>query len=97
MKFQKQCRKNLRGSKSMLDEMEVHKKNMTRTLQEIEDLEASLDQVKLLHMVVENTLRSSCVHMLSRIRFLRKKLKKSPKNIWKPVTNFRFVTLQKSK
>ena len=45
----------------MLDEMEVHKKNMTRTLQEIEDLEASLDQVKLLHMVVKNTLRNSCV------------------------------------
>ena len=81
----------------MLDEMEVHKKNMTRTLQEIEDLEASLDQVKLLHMVVKNTLRNSCVKMLGRIRFLRKNLKKFPKNIWKPVTNFRFVTLQKSK
>ena len=49
MKFQKQCRKNLRRSKNMLDAMDVHKKNMTRTLQEIEDLEASLDQVKLQH------------------------------------------------
>ena len=49
MKFQKQCRKNLRRSKNMLAEMDVHKKNMTRTLQEIEDLEALLDQVKLEH------------------------------------------------
>ena len=49
MKFQKQCRKNLRRSKDMLAEMEVHEKNMTRTLQEIEDLEAILNQVKLEH------------------------------------------------
>ena len=49
MKFQKQCRKNLRRSKNMLAEMDAHKKNMTRTLQEIEDLEALLDQVKLEH------------------------------------------------
>ena len=33
----------------MLAEMDVHEKNMTRTLQEIEDLEAILDQVKLKH------------------------------------------------
>ena len=33
----------------MLAEMDAHKKNMTRTLQEIEDLEALLDQEKLEH------------------------------------------------
>ena len=49
MKFKKQCRKNLKRSKDMLAAMDVHKKNMTRTLREIEDLEASLDQVKLEH------------------------------------------------
>ena len=50
MKFQKQCRKNLRRSnKDILAEMEVHEKNMTRTLQEIKDLEAILNQVKLEH------------------------------------------------
>ena len=47
MKSQKQCRKSLRRSKNMLDEMDVHKKNMAITLQEIEDPEASLDQVKV--------------------------------------------------
>ena len=49
MEFQKQCHKNLKRSKDMLAEMDVHEKNMTRTLQEIEDLEAILDQVKLKH------------------------------------------------
>ena len=48
-KSQKQCRKSLRRSKNMLDEMDVHKKNMAITLQEIEDPEASLDQVKVEH------------------------------------------------
>ena len=43
------CHKNLKRSKDMLAEMDVHEKNMTRTLQEIEDLEAILDQVKLKH------------------------------------------------
>ena len=31
----------------MLAEMDEHKQNMTRTTQEIDDLEAGLDQVKL--------------------------------------------------
>ena len=33
----------------MLDEMDVHKKNMAITLLEIEDHETSLDQVKVEH------------------------------------------------
>ena len=49
MKFQKQWCKNLRRSKDMLAEREVHEKNMTRTLQEMKDLEAILNQVNLEH------------------------------------------------
>ena len=48
-KSQKQYRKSLRRSKNMLDEMDVHKKNMPITLLEIEDPETSLDQVKVEH------------------------------------------------
>ena len=46
MKFDEQCRENLRLSEEMLDEMAEHKANMTRTLEDIEELEAELDQVK---------------------------------------------------
>ena len=46
MKFDEQCRENLRLSEEMLDEMDEHKANMTRTLQDIEELEAELDQVR---------------------------------------------------
>ena len=46
MKFDEQCQENLRLSEEMLDEMAEHKANMTRTLEEIEELEAELDQVK---------------------------------------------------
>ena len=46
MKFDEQCRENLRLSEEMLDEMDEHKANMTRTLEEIEELEADLDQVR---------------------------------------------------
>ena len=46
MKFDEQCQENLRLSEEMLDEMDEHKANMTRTLEEIEDLEADLDQVR---------------------------------------------------
>ena len=47
MEFDKECHDNLRRSEEMLDEMDEHKQNMTRTMQEINDLEANLDQVKL--------------------------------------------------
>ena len=47
MAFDKECHDNLRRSEEMLDEMDEHKQNMTRTMQEIDDLEAGLDQVKL--------------------------------------------------
>ena len=47
MAFDKECHDNLRRSEEMLDEMDEHKQNMTRTMQEIDDLEADLDQVKL--------------------------------------------------
>lgn len=47
MQFDKQCHDNLRRSEEMLAEMDEHKQNMTRTMQEIDDLEAGLDQVKL--------------------------------------------------
>ena len=40
MKFDEQCRENLRLSEEMLDEMAEHKANMTRTLEGIEKLEA---------------------------------------------------------
>ena len=46
MKFDEQCQENLRLSEEMLDEMDEHKANMTRTLEEIEELEADLDQVR---------------------------------------------------
>ena len=46
MKFDEQCQENLRLSEEMLDEMDEHKTNMTRTLEEIEELEADLDQVR---------------------------------------------------
>ena len=46
MKFDEQCRENLRLSEEMLDEMAEHKANMTRTLEDIVELEAELDQVK---------------------------------------------------
>ena len=46
MKFDEQCQENLRLSEEMLDEMAEHKANMTRTLEDIEELEAELDQVK---------------------------------------------------
>ena len=49
MQFDKQCHDNLKRSEEMLDEMDEHKQNMTRTLQEIDDLEAELDQVRLKH------------------------------------------------
>ena len=47
MEFDKECHDNLRRSEEMLDEMDEHKQNMTRTMQEIDDLETDLDQVKL--------------------------------------------------
>ena len=47
MEFGKKCNENLRNSEIMLDEMDEHKRNMTRTLQEIDDLEAELDQVNI--------------------------------------------------
>ena len=47
MQFDKQCHDNLRRSEEMLAEMDEHKQNMTRTMQEIDNLEAGLDQVKL--------------------------------------------------
>ena len=43
MQFDKQCHDNLRRSEEMLAEMDEHKQNMTRTMQEIDDLEAGLD------------------------------------------------------
>ena len=46
MKFDEQCRENLRLSEEMLDEMAEHKANMTRTLEDIDELEAELDQVR---------------------------------------------------
>ena len=46
MKFDEQCQENLRLSEEMLDDMAEHKANMTRTLEDIEELEAELDQVK---------------------------------------------------
>ena len=49
MQFDKQCHDNLKRSEVMLDEKDEHKQNMTRTLQEIDDLEAELDQVKPKH------------------------------------------------
>ena len=49
MQFDKQCHDKLKKSEEMLDEMDEHKQNMTRTLQEIDDLEAELDQVRLKH------------------------------------------------
>ena len=47
MQFDKQCHDNLRRSEEMLAEMDEHKQNMRRTMQEIDDLQAGLDQVKL--------------------------------------------------
>ena len=47
MQFDKQCHDNLRRSEEVLAEMDEHKQNMTRTMQEMDDLEAGLDQVKL--------------------------------------------------
>ena len=46
MKFNEQCQENLRLSEEMLVEQAEHKANMTRTLEEIVELEAELDQVK---------------------------------------------------
>ena len=46
MKFDEQCQENLRLSEEMLYEMYEHKTNMTRTLEEIQELEAELDQVR---------------------------------------------------
>ena len=46
MKFDEQCQENLRLSEEMLAEQAEHKANMTRTLEEIVELEAELDQVK---------------------------------------------------
>ena len=46
MKFDEQCQENLRLSEEMLVEQAEHKANMTRTLEEIVELEAELDQVK---------------------------------------------------
>ena len=46
MKFDEQCQENLKLSEEMLAEQAEHKANMTRTLEEIVELEAELDQVK---------------------------------------------------
>ena len=46
MKFDEQCRENLRLPEKMLDERAEHKANMRGTLEDIEELEAELDQVK---------------------------------------------------
>ena len=47
MEFGKECQENFIRSETMLDKMEEHKQNMARTLQEIDGLEAELDQVNI--------------------------------------------------
>ena len=46
MKFNEQCEDNLRRSEEMLRNMDQNKKNMTRTMDSINKLEADLDKVR---------------------------------------------------
>ena len=46
MKFNEQCHDNLKRPEEILRNMDEHKTNMTRTLTNINKIEADLDQIR---------------------------------------------------
>lgn len=51
MKFDEQCQDNLRRSEEMLRNMAQNKKNMTRTINSINKLEADLEKVRSEYLI----------------------------------------------